>query len=244
MQTDQYNILVFDTTTVACTVALKCSSGIYSRHLEVANIHSQKLLLMIDEILFDAGLKLADLDYLAVGIGPGSFTGLRIGIGVAQALSYSHNISVIPLSSLEILAVSALNCTQQLKKGVIFVAHDARMSEVYHASYDVDLQARLILRNEVSLCSPERLNLSLLDDHESASNLILCGNAWCQYSDRMPEIHGDCILLKENIVPNAKQVVTYIEQYISEFAAVDWQELAPVYVRNDIAKKSTQKMIK
>lgn len=226
------NILVFDTATNACTVALKTSNGIFSRHLEEPNSHSQVLLSMIDELLAEAVLDLKDIDYLAVGVGPGSFTGLRIGIGVAQGLAYSNGIRLIPISSLEMIAVNLLS-----SKGVvsplekIIVAHDARMSEVYTSTYIVEINSRLKSVSEVSVSSP-------IDVIISEGRVHLCGNAWQQYADQFNQVNTSLKVASENYFPCAKKTLIYIEKYLSLFETVDWNNLQPVYVRNNVAKKA------
>ena len=231
------NILVFDTTTIACTVALKTSQGIFSRHEKSANIHSQALLSMIDEILHEAKTALSDVDYLAVGVGPGSFTGLRIGIGVAQALAYTNSLPILAISSLEMLAVSAVTSDHELDDGdMLLVAHDARMSEIYTVTYELSRKNRLIAKTDTILAKPEEMTLFQSID----SPLNICGNAWKEYSDKLT--HLDLLGVKKIniIVPDAKSVSDYIDDYLIEFEPIFWQELRPIYVRNDVAKKSSK----
>ena len=228
------NILVFDTTTIACTVALKTSQGIFSRHEESANIHSQALLSMIDEILHEAKTALSDVDYLAVGVGPGSFTGLRIGIGVAQALAYTNSLPILAISSLEMLAVSAVTSDHELDDGdMLLVAHDARMSEIYSVAYKLSIGCRFSVTSDIILTNPEQLTLPEV----SQLQLSVCGNAWKEYIDRLT--HLDLKEVKESgtIVPDAKIVVAYIDDYLNDFNPLSWQELQPIYMRNDVAKK-------
>ena len=245
MQSNKQNILVFDTTTVACTVALKCVDQIFSRHVEIANIHSQQLLAMIDEVLLEAGINLNDLSYLAVGIGPGSFTGLRIGIGVAQALAYCHNLKVLPISSLEMLAVTALSTQKNIHQGTITVAHDARMSEVYIARFELKPEKRLNLNGDLCLQRPEKFEYFSTENQmiDKDSLQLLCGNAWQIYQEKMPKIPNNCRYIEHSLVPNVYSVVSYLDQHLMQFEAINWHTLSPVYVRNDVAKKSSKKPI-
>ncbi len=233
------NILVFDTATSACSVALKTSKGIYSRHKEEANIHSQALLVMIDELLSDASLNLQDIDYLAVGVGPGSFTGLRIGIGVAQGLAYSNQITLIPISSLEMIAINAVDFltkstgSETVPKKIV-VAHDARMSEVYSASYDFVTDSRLKDVGGVFLSPPEGVIIP-------EGDVYLCGNAWSEYAGKFDELSSEFVDGEISFFPDAEKAVIYIENNLSEFVTVNWDELVPMYVRNDVAKKAKAK---
>ena len=245
MQSSKQNILVFDTTTVACTVALKCVDQIFSRHLEIANIHSQKLLTMIDEVLQEADINLSDLSYLAVGTGPGSFTGLRIGIGVAQALAYCYKLKVVAISSLEMLAVTALSTQQENLKGRITVAHDARMSEVYTATYKINPEKRLSIMGELCLQNPEYLDFSAAENRntDKDSKQLLCGNAWKIYQERIPKVPNNYVYLEQTLVPNAHIVVEYLAQHLTQCETINWQALSPVYIRNNVAKKTSKKPI-
>ena len=96
-------LLAFDTATEACTVALWLDGKVLER-FEHQSQHSEHLLAMIDALLAEAELSISQLDAIAFGRGPGSFTGLRIGAGVAQGLAFAANLPVVPVSSLAALA--------------------------------------------------------------------------------------------------------------------------------------------
>jgi len=102
------NILALDTVTEACSVALLARGTVEQRFEVAANRHSRRVLGMAQEVLRARGLALRDLDALAVDVGPGAFTGARIGIGVAQGLAYGADLTVIPVNSLEALAAAVL----------------------------------------------------------------------------------------------------------------------------------------
>lgn len=248
MSTMQSNILVFDTTTVACSVALGVDGKILSRHKESANIHSQALLQMIDELILEAGLNLSDINYLVVGVGPGSFTGLRIGIGVAQALAYTNDIEIIPISSVEMLAITALETNDLLaNSGILAVAQDARMSEIYTATYSFNKNTKLEIFEDTLLVSPEKMLLpKILSEQESTAeqkSLYLCGSAWTVYAEKLTHIDresSNTLIELNTVVPNTKYVAQYIGKYLLEYKAINWDKLSPAYVRNDVAKKTTK----
>ena len=98
------NYLALDASTEACSVALQVNGKIFSRYELCPQSHSLRLLPMIDDVLNEAGIKLAALDGLIFGQGPGSFTGVRIGVGVAQGLAFSANLPVVGVSSLQAMA--------------------------------------------------------------------------------------------------------------------------------------------
>ena len=129
-------ILAIDTTIDACSLALVTPRGIKESVSLAAREHTQHLLPMVDTLLKEAGIALSELDAIAYGCGPGSFTGLRICLSVAQGLAYGADLPLIPISSLHTMAVGALRL-QQPAHPVIVPAIDARMNEVYWSAYRV-----------------------------------------------------------------------------------------------------------
>ncbi len=99
-------VLALDTATEFCSVALAHAGHITQQHVELPRAHNRHILSMIDTVL--AGKKLSDIDLIACGVGPGSFTGLRIGCSVAQGLAWSLDLPVYPQCSLHAQALSAL----------------------------------------------------------------------------------------------------------------------------------------
>jgi len=125
-------ILSIETSSPCCSVALALDEHIVEMQSHTPKEHTQQLLPMIDNLLAKQELSLADLDAIAYGQGPGSFTGLRISASVVQSLAFAHNMPVIAISSLQALAEQALRRwgTQHC-----IACIDARMSEVYWGEY-------------------------------------------------------------------------------------------------------------
>jgi tRNA threonylcarbamoyladenosine biosynthesis protein TsaB len=121
-------LLSFDTSTEFCSVSLVLGDTVLSRECMAGNQHSELLLPMVGELLAEAGLSLAQLDGIAFGRGPGSFTGLRIGCGVAQGLALGVDLPVVGVISLEAMAWEA-------RAERVITCLDARMHEVYYAAY-------------------------------------------------------------------------------------------------------------
>src|SRR5690554_5279655 len=127
-------ILALDAATTACSVAL-CRGGVITRQfVSTPREHTRLLLPMVDELLSEAGISLAQVDALAFTAGPGSFTGLRIGFGVVQGLAFGADLPVIPVSTLAALALAGAR-KAQLGSGCILPALDARMGEIYWGLY-------------------------------------------------------------------------------------------------------------
>ena len=129
------NYLAIDASTEACSVAVQYNGKVYSEYELCPQSHSLRLLPMVDAILKQAGCKLKDLDGLIYGQGPGSFTGVRIGIGVAQGLAFSAELPVVGVSTMQAMAQQAYQLNQSTS---VLVAIDARMSEVYNGYYQLD----------------------------------------------------------------------------------------------------------
>ena len=127
------NLVAIDTSTEACTVGLLFQEKIFSKTYVKANHHATVILPMLDALLQEAGCKLSAMQAIAVGNGPGSFTGLRIGVSVAQGLAFGISVPIIPVSSLQILAQTAYR-QQGIRK--VIVTLDARMHEIYVGRYE------------------------------------------------------------------------------------------------------------
>jgi tRNA threonylcarbamoyladenosine biosynthesis protein TsaB len=121
-------ILALETSTEYCSVAVWQDGEIFSHSKRVGQKHSEVLIGMVDDVLNEAGVALGQLDGIAFGEGPGSFTGVRIACGAAQGLALGANLPVAGVSTLMALA-------QGSGKDRVIAALDARMSEVYHAAY-------------------------------------------------------------------------------------------------------------
>jgi len=123
-------ILAIDTVTEACSAALWFDGEVRERFAVEPRRHTELILPMVEELLAEAGIDLARLDALAVDRGPGSFTGVRVGVGVVQGLALARDLPVHPVSSLAALAMQAK------APGLVLPMIDARMDEVYWGVYE------------------------------------------------------------------------------------------------------------
>jgi len=126
------NLLAIDTATEGCSAALLNDGSIRFDYLETARDHSRLILKMIDTLLAEAGIKPGQLDGLAFGRGPGSFTGVRIATGVVQGIAFAIDRPVVAISDLA--AIAQRSCRENGHTRVL-AAIDARMGEVYWAAY-------------------------------------------------------------------------------------------------------------
>lgn len=142
-------ILALETSTEHCSCALRAGDTTTESVEHAGQSHSALLLPMAAALLKQAGLRFADLDAIAFGAGPGSFTGVRIAVGAAQGLAFAHDLPVLPVVTLEALAEAA-------GAPRVVAALDARMGELYLAAYERQGSAWQVLC-EPLLCKPDAL---------------------------------------------------------------------------------------
>lgn len=218
-------ILALDTTTTNCSAALLYKNEIIQELSVEPRVHNEKILHMVSSLVAKAGISLAKLDYIALSIGPGSFTGVRLGVSIAQGLAMGLGIKVIPLSSLHAVAC---HLSQNIDDGKIVVAFDARMQQIYASSYDYK-------GGVLSPATPDALLNP--QDLEIGQHFYATGDGFTQYKDRFNEnLNYSYIALEPNSNPQAK----YVAMLGSSMAdlAISPLELEPVYLRNNVAQKA------
>ena len=124
------NLLAFETSTEACSVALWRDGDAVERFEVAPRRHAELALPWAEALLADAGIVRAQLDAIAVGRGPGAFTGVRLGVAIAQGIALALGIPVVPVSTLLALAARA-----PVSSGRVLAAIDARMGEVYLGAF-------------------------------------------------------------------------------------------------------------
>ena len=225
-------LLSLDTSTEACSVAL-FHRGEKTHINELAQrTHTKRILPMIDEILANSGLGLNQVDALAFGRGPGSFTGVRVGAGIAQGLAFGADLPVIPISNLTAMAQAAF----ELHQAENFVgAIDARMNEVYFSKLmrekvrsDVGefFQWREIITEQV--CSPEEAIKQLRDD-----NAFRVGTGWAAYS----QFTEKNLTSSDIALPNALYMLELARVEYLQKRTISALEIEPIYLRNEVTWK-------
>ncbi|MGA2623074.1 MAG: tRNA (adenosine(37)-N6)-threonylcarbamoyltransferase complex dimerization subunit type 1 TsaB [Bacteroidota bacterium] len=132
-------VLAIETATAVCAVAVVADGKTRSEfELDAPRVHSEKLVALIDRALAAASVKSGAIDGIAVSIGPGSFTGLRIGLSVAKGLAYAWTKPLAAVPTLEALAWEAARSGVVHRQGLILPMIDARRDEVYVAGYRYD----------------------------------------------------------------------------------------------------------
>ena len=161
-------ILCLETSTQICSVALFSGSRRISlEETRQPNAHSARLTLMIEKILKDSGFSFSDLEAVAISRGPGSYTGLRIGAGVAKGLCYALDIPLISVSTLQAMAIEAGRILGHPEGTLVVPMIDARRMEVYSAIYTPQGEEIRDIRAEI---------IHESSFHERKENLLLCGD--------------------------------------------------------------------
>lgn len=226
-------ILALDTATEACSAALLVNGEVIERYQQAPREHNRLILPMIAELLAEAGLSLTDLDALAFGRGPGSFTGVRIATGVTQGLAFGANLPVIPVSTLAAMAQAVF---EETSDAYAFPCIDARMGEVYWAVYRRGVEGMAELVGEEAVAPAERV---IFPEFAQGQGI---GSGWATYRSVLYDCLGEGRVtgLLENRYPRARHIARLAAQSSSESAAVSAEQAQPVYLRDNVAKKSRE----
>ncbi len=230
-------ILALDSATDACSVALYREGEVTSRFELAAKSHTQRLLPMVDELLVQSGCTINDVSAIAFGRGPGSFTGLRICMGVVQGLAFGASLPVIPVSTLAAVALAYQREYPQHNDPCL-VALDARMGEVYWAIYGRPAQGLTPqLLNEEQVMSPTRVaqdpQVLALDGRFAA-----LGQGW-QYQELEAICPAHC---QQDVYPHAEAIALIGAQAWAEGNTSRVMDVEPVYLRNDVSWQKRQRI--
>lgn len=228
-------ILALDTSTTACSVALNLDGVIDERFVVAPQDHTQRLLPMVDDLLQAHGLKLRDLNAIAFGAGPGSFTGLRICLGIVQGLAFGAKLPVIPISSLAATAAAAARELQLPAELSLIPAFDARMDEVYWGAYAFKAGELKALQSD-AVAAPARLHNAM--QSASYQNIIGVGDGWACAG--MPRELTSAVEL--SVFPHAQDVARLALKHLAEGKTLSALAARPIYIRNEVSWKKRQKL--
>jgi tRNA threonylcarbamoyladenosine biosynthesis protein TsaB len=239
-------LLAVETATEACSAALYIDGVIYERFELAPKEHTRLILPMIDSLMSDAGLKPQQLDALAFGCGPGSFTGVRIATGVIQGIAFGADLPVVPVSTLAAIAQDFFDKNDDKAKGerlkeepstfnVAFTAMDARMGEIFWGVYQRDEQgfAELIGKESVTPAVdvefPDRLGVGV-------------GSGWGVYrQELMIRLAGRVSYCENDNLPRAGAIARLGARGFGQGLAVPVEQAMPVYLRDKVAKKESER---
>jgi tRNA threonylcarbamoyladenosine biosynthesis protein TsaB len=222
-----HTILAIDTTTDLCSAALSTGGEIYSRKVALPREHAQRLLGLIDVLMVEAGVTLKQLDAVAFGCGPGSFTGIRIATSIAQGLAFGAGVPVVPVSTLRAIAWVA---SQQFNAKKVMAALDARQHEVYWGLYKQDKTFLMKLHTQEGVYAPNAVPLPKL-----LPQWIGAGPGWRAYLGALTAHTQDKQLaLYEDILPEAEAIVQLALVDFAQGLAIPADQAHPTYLRNRV----------
>jgi tRNA threonylcarbamoyladenosine biosynthesis protein TsaB len=215
-------ILALETSTQYCSAALWLDGEVRFDGCHAEQRHSQLILPMIDALLAQSGIKLAEFDAVAFGEGPGSFTGLRIACGVAQGLALGAGLPVIGIGTLLAIAQAS-----QATHALCFL--DARMGEIYAAAY------RRAEREWETVFEPGLFSPATLP-RLPAGDWVGCGSGFAVYADALRERYVTRVVdIKADLLPHAREIATLAAAELARGGAKPPEEALPLYIRDKVA---------
>ena len=235
--------LLLDTSSELCSAALVEGADVNIRESNQPLSHAKQALVMVDSLLAEASYSLQELDCIGLTHGPGSFTGLRIGLSIAQGLAYGAGIPLVGVTSLATMARQEIT-----DSGITIPALDARMGEVYWAAYQLR-ENRLYEITPPSIGSPDQFNnyVTEIIQQNRAVNISGCGDGWAikgidKHAEistvnlgQRPSVKGLVDLFLQQRYSKLNLVEYFSSLAISFRYADDPSKLEPVYLRNDVS---------
>ena len=233
-------LLAVDTSSAYCSVALSHQGVVSGEHLMTEQSHSENVLPMVRRLLESRGMAVQDVDAFVVGIGPGGFTGMRLGVAVVQGLAYATGKRVIALPSLLALAQAAFE-TQPVEMTVL-VANDARMNQVYWAAYHFDAAGDYSTVQAPSLgVLDDVVAFAELQGVNAQKTMQLAGNAWTVFEafkawSLAHEAQGIRVAVMNHDAPNALHLLPAAQRRFAVNGGLPPHDVSPLYVRDKIAQ--------
>lgn len=241
------NILAFDTSTEYCSVALWQDGFVIEQSELVGQKHSERLMEMLDEVLHEADVKLAQVDGIAFGMGPGSFTGVRIACGVTQGLALGANLQVVGVCTLQALAVASA-------KPRVIAALDARMGELYLAAYE-QRDGAWITVVEPCLCKPNdapkvgnllsaKADAELTPPQVTGGDWFGIGSGFAMHGAVLEEKYAGQLRGADGAaVPQAAAIAAFGATQFALGRGVDAALALPLYLRDKVALKTHERKV-
>lgn len=219
-------ILAIETSCEHASVALLFDGDILGRDLQGHANHSELLLPTVSELLAEGGLVVGGLDAIAFGAGPGAFTGLRLACGVAQGMAMGAGIGVLPICTLEALAL-------QVGKPAVLALTDARMGEIYAAAYVFD---GATAHEVVAPCCVSPAGFTVEGDW------YVTGSALHAYPELLRQGAPGVLGRDPHCVPRAREIAVLASLAAERGACLPAEQAAPLYVRNKVALTTAERM--
>ncbi len=214
-----------DTATEACSVALQSGDEVIGRFAELGRSHAQQILGMVQAVLAEGQVSLSMLDALAAGVGPGSFTGVRIGVAVAQGLAFGAGLRVVPVTTLEALAFKLVLGGA----GRAAACLDARMGEVYWGCFAADSARGLTALDIARVAPPESVRLPTIGEYQGI------GRGFSAYPQLASLPASRSTAAQAGALPDAVEIARLGTRRLRLGEGMDPADLRPVYLRDKVA---------
>lgn len=226
-------ILAIETATETCSAALLCNGQTAARYEHQPQKQAHLVLPMIDELMAEAELKPAQLDAIAFGTGPGSFTGLRIAAAVTQAIAVVTDLPVVPVSTLAALAQGVF---RQYQTPAVLASIDARMQEVYWGAYRLDENGLMQLQGKEHVLPPAEVPVP---DNGCWTG---AGSGWRAHAGVLKQCVRNLEAIEKDCWPQARDVLTLAVPLYRRGKTVPADKAEPVYLRDKVAKSISERM--
>src|SRR6185295_1111716 len=210
-----------------CSVALGIGDRTIERYVELERGHAEQILPMVDAVLAEAGLTLAQLDALAFGRGPGGFTGVRLAASVAQGLAFGAGLGVVPVSDLAAIAQRVAQLDPAARR--VLVVNDARMREVYWSEFEI--QSEPVLRGEERVNAPADVAIS-----DARAGWVAAGRGLIAWPELAERCRAGGAALRPDLLPRATEVLALARPRVAAGQLLDPEAALPVYVRDKVAE--------
>jgi tRNA threonylcarbamoyladenosine biosynthesis protein TsaB len=233
MSSAYLKLLALETSTERLSLAVLHGESMFARDVDAGQRHSELTIPLLHELFAESGLKLADMDAIAFGQGPGSFTGVRIACGLTQGMALGAGKPVVPVPTQMALAEQ---CRHASGTDRVLVALDARMNEIYFAAYSWTADGWQAAVAPM-LVKPDQLP-PLGDEGERWQGI---GSAFEAdvLAAALSARYGDAIAgITRGALPSARDVVTIAVRQIERrgiASALPASQAAPLYLRNKVA---------
>ncbi len=225
-------LLAFDTSTEYLSLAVQNGSEVFTYDVLAGQTHSQIILPQIQALLEAAGLQLKDLQGLAFGAGPGSFTGVRIAAGVAQGLGFGASLPVVGICTLQALAEAS-------GAPKIIACLDARMGEVYHAAYEKS--SELTTSQWQTIIEPGLYKPGAVPEIEG-TDWVGAGSGWQTYGEILSSNYSEQLITTQPaLLPTASAILRLAQPIFASGAAKTAHDAMPTYIRNRVALKTAER---
>jgi tRNA threonylcarbamoyladenosine biosynthesis protein TsaB len=223
-------ILAIDTSTELASAALLRGDQVIAGESSGMQTHSQTILPIVQSLLAQAGIALAECDAVAFGAGPGSFTGVRTACGIAQGLAFGANLPMIPVVTLQAMAQA---CREATGASDVLAILDARMDEVYWAQYRFAGTWQTIIEPTLSAASAV----------SPSGQVTACGNGFSAYPSAF-ESRSFAKDAQPLVMPHAIQLARLAHAAFAEGRTVTPRDAQPLYLRNKVALTTVERLAK